>query len=241
MTLRYFLIQRKTDNGNKLLAKKTAHHLRNEVVSSVGIVIGLIVFTYATSRDKMKGGLGSSKDTPAASFFLGVMAILVALICDALLYIGEEKYCFSANDSSNTEVILFCYGFNSINSFAALLFSGQTASSFAFLTGNQYFGFLVVAFSLCNFFGTHFLLHVVSEFDSSSAVMVTSVRKMFTVLCSFVIYPKPFGILHFCGLILVSGGIYMHESNRTKIKQEKEREHGAASIEEGPVTPGNAL
>ena len=39
----------------------------------------------------------------------------------------------------------------------------------------------VVAFSLCNFCGTYFLLRVVAKFSSNSAVMVTSVRKVFTL------------------------------------------------------------
>jgi adenosine 3'-phospho 5'-phosphosulfate transporter B3 len=194
------------------------NHQFIEVVASLMIVCGLVFFTYATASGKHSS---SVSDRSNWDFMVGLGAIVTALLFDAMLYIGEEKYCFSAHQSTNTEVILFTYSFASLNSFGALVVSGNAASSLSYLAGQPMFGGLVVLFSAANFFGTHFLLLIVSEYNSNSAVMVTSVRKMFTVILSFLLYPNNFQFSHLQGMILVSVGIYMHETSRSKSKKEE--------------------
>ena len=212
-----------------------SNHKFQEVVASLMIVGGLICFTYATAASKLKehhhndhrpsSGTATSnfprEDDDSHVLLFGVLAIITALVFDALLYIGEEKYCFSAHDASNTEVILYCYAFASANSAATLVVSGNGVESFTYLFTHPQFAFFVVLFSAANFCGTHFLLMIVSEYNSNSAVMVTSVRKMFTVVLSFLIYPNHFQFSHLQGLVLVSVGIYIHETTRSRGKKEE--------------------
>lgn len=229
MTMRFLII----GDGAAGAKRKKHHgssHKRAEILACLLIVLGLVAFTYATSASKMKSGT----PTETTIVVMGIAAICVAMICDALLYIGEEKYCFSACQASNTEVILFCYAFATINSGTSLLASGQLMDSIDFAKLHPSFIAFVVAFSLCNFCGTNFLLKVVAEFNSNSAVIVTSVRKMFTVMCSYLIYPKPFGILHFCGLAMVTVGIFLHEKSRHQAKKE-EVAHQVVQEEDGIV------
>jgi solute carrier family 35 (adenosine 3'-phospho 5'-phosphosulfate transporter), member B3 len=218
MTLRHFLIPPTGKHSNRHHNKENhKRRTRNEALACLMIVGGLVAFTYATSSSKMSAG-GTEKEL--GTVLAGIAAICIALVCDGLLYIGEEKYCFAAYKSSNTEVILYCYAFAMVNTGSSLLASGTLTSSIEFASEHPVFLLYVVLFSLCNFFGTNFLLKVVSEFNSNSAVIVTSVRKMFTVMCSFLIYPKPFGLYHCAGLSLVSLGIYMHESSRVQAKKD---------------------
>lgn len=232
MSLRYLLIPLQHGKHSRHHNKENhKRRTRNEALACFMIVGGLVAFTYATSASKMSS---SGSEAAFGTVVAGIAAICIALVCDALLYIGEEKYCFNAYQSSNTEVILFCYAFAMINTGASLLASGTLRSSIDFATERPIFLVYVVLFSLCNFFGTNFLLKVVSEFNSNSAVIVTSVRKMFTVLCSFLIYPKPFGLYHCAGLSLVSFGIYMHESSRLQAKKE-EMLHEIVQDEDGIV------
>eukprot|EP00744_Colponema_vietnamica_P022222 GILI01031893.1.p1 GENE.GILI01031893.1~~GILI01031893.1.p1 ORF type:complete len:310 (+),score=26.40 GILI01031893.1:83-931(+) len=192
--------------------KKTGAQIRQEFASCLMIVVGLVAFTYATSAVKVH----SKAETADASgdVLLGVGAIIIALCCDALLYVGEEKYCFEIYKAPSGEVILFTYGFAALNSLVTLITSGGVISALAFIEAQPIFPLLVIAFSLCNFFGTHYLLGIVSEFDSNAAVIVTSTRKMCTVLLSFLVYPKPFTLFHFMGLLCVSGGIFIYEYSR---------------------------
>jgi adenosine 3'-phospho 5'-phosphosulfate transporter B3 len=191
---------------------------RGELASSLAIVGGLIVFTYATSAAKMSGGSTVS----AHDMFIGIAAVVVALCCDALLYIGEEKFCFIANKSSNTEVILYCNGMGVCYSLLTLGASGQMGESVSFALKHPSMLALVGAFSLCNFGGTTFLLQSIVEFGSNTAVVITSTRKMFTVLFSFLFYPKPFTLPHMGGLLLVVYGIWLHEDARKKKSKEPE-------------------
>ncbi len=186
------------------------------------IVGGLIFFTYATASAKLSHKHQEhAADDNSWDLILGLVAIVLALVFDAMLYIGEEKFCFSAHQSTNTEVILFCYAFASLNSLGTLAVSGNMVESFAYLFTHPQFAGLVVLFSAANFCGTHFLLMIVSEYNSNSAVMVTSVRKMFTVILSFLLYPNHFQFSHLQGMILVSVGIYIHETTRARGKREE--------------------
>ena len=183
-----------------------------EIGAAVLIVSGLVAFTYATSIAKFS--VSSAVPHTTQEILHGVGAIVLALCCDALLYVAEERFVFRAFKASSTEVILYCYSFNVVNTLTTLVITGQAFGSVGYAVAHPSFALIVIAFSLCNFGGTHFILHIVSEIDSNSAVVVTSLRKMFTVLASFVLYPKPFTELHFLGLVLVSAGIYSHERAR---------------------------
>lgn len=206
-----------------------------EGVAAIILVVGLVFFTYATSSAKGQEILNFGSDA-----FFGVAGIVIALCCDALLYIGEEKYCFAIYKTSNNEIILFIYGFASLNALATLVASGRTAVSVEYMFANQSFAPLVFGYSICNFVGTYFLLEIVSEFESNSAVVVTSLRKMVTVLLSYVIYPKPFGFMHGVGLICVCGGIALYESARFNSHREHHQKQLDADSEQAARDGENA-
>ena len=206
-----------------------------ELTSAAVIVFGIVSFTYATSKSKM------TTQKASQDVLGGIIAIIIAMVCDALLYIGEERFCFKAYDSSNNEVILYCYGLNTVNTFVltSLGFTGAAGegasgahaagASFSYLSEQPSFIWYVIAFSICNYLGTNVLLKVVGEFDSNAAVMVTSIRKVLTILCSFIIYPKPVGWLHGLGAIAVFVGVYFFEEARKRAKKEKDRSTAGAA------------
>jgi adenosine 3'-phospho 5'-phosphosulfate transporter B3 len=207
---------------------------KTEIVSAVSIVFGLVAFTWATSSTKkLAASAGAESDS---DFLVGVLAIIVAVCCDAMLYIGEEKFCFHQYNSSSTEVILYCNLLAVGYGGAAFALSGTVSMSMQFMMETPQFTGLIIAFSLCNFAGTTFLLQIVSDFGSSTAVVVTSTRKMATVLCSYVIYPKPFTTLHTVGLFGVAFGIWLHDHARkqegTRVKDQTKFE----GDEKSPVT-----
>ena len=211
----------------RMTSKKSSSQIVREFVSCAFIVCGLFIFTFATSmKKKSRTSTSTSGDAGGSDAFFemikGVLAIIVALCCDAMLYIGEEKYCFGEHKASSGEVILFTYGFTSLNSLFMLAGSGGIGHAIAFAKAVPIFPLLVVAFSACNFCGTHFLLGIVSEFDSNAAVIVTSMRKVLTVLLSYLLYPKPFGIMHLSGLIAVSLGVFIFEHTRLAFKRGRE-------------------
>lgn len=152
----------------------------------------------------------------ASSFLLGVVAVVVAVAADAALYIVEEKYCFHTFGSTSGEIIVFMNAFAAANAGAALLVSGNLLPSIEYITATGVLVPLVIFYSLCNFLGTTAILSVINEFGSPSAIIVTNMRKVMTILGSFIVYPKPFTLLHGVGLLLVTGGVYAHEVSRKK-------------------------
>lgn len=220
-----------------------------DIGSALTVIAGLAAFTYGTHQSKLMMKASSSISTAAAavpmttttttsgdmmigsidhhhisSFMIGVIAVLIAVGADAMLYIVEEKYCFHTFGSSNGEIIVFLNGFAALHAGAALTVSGKLGESLSYLAATESLLPLVVAFSLCNFVGTTAILSVVSEFGSPSAIIVTNTRKVCTILGSYLVYPKPFTFLHGVGLVLVTGGVYAHEMARKKKKAHGENE-----------------
>ncbi|ESS62927.1 hypothetical protein TCDM_09361 [Trypanosoma cruzi Dm28c] len=192
-----------------------------EVLSCIIVVVGLLIFTYATKEThKKKGSLKEEGWWPVIS---GVTGILLALLCDALIYLGEEKYCFMKHNASHEEVQFYIFLFSLINGFFSLALSGGFADAVEFVSMHHVFITLLLGCSFFSYSGTFFLLRIVSEYNSSTAAMVTSVRKMMTVLCSYIVYPKPFGFLHFVGVTFVMGGIWQYEEARRMRNKPAER------------------
>jgi adenosine 3'-phospho 5'-phosphosulfate transporter B3 len=197
-----------------------------EAIGAVIVVAGLTGFTWASHKHKIV----ANPEGMDSDFVLGVVVIMIALVCDSLLYMGEEAYCFSTYQSSNVEVILFTTVFGILNTFGTMVITGNVGESIRYSLYEPRLIVFVIAFSACNFLGTHFLLSIVSEFDANYAVLTTSVRKTFTILLSFLIYPKPFTWLHSMSLATVVGGIYIHD-------RAKKAHHHTDKLHHAP--PGN--
>ena len=218
------------------------------------IVAGLITFTYATSlsgarahRPPSSASIDasppvSSSHTPTTTdpthdVLVGTIAVVVALLCDALLYSAEEKYCFGQYACDGTEIIVGCNVFSSLYS-GVLLLVTSSAAVFAvtgepppahggddgtimsaarfMLWDHPTVIALITAFSLFNLLGTECLLRIVSDFGANTAVVVTSTRKVVTVMASYLLFPKPFTLLHAGGLAAVAAGVYLHETSKSR-------------------------
>lgn len=146
----------------------------------------------------------------------GVVAIIVALLCDAGVCVAEEKYCFMAHGASNEEVMFYIFSISSCNGFISLLLSGRLADCLHFMQGQPYFFPLVLLASICNYCGAYFIVSITSSYGSSTSTMVTSVRKVTTVLFSYAVYLRPIGAAHVVGLLLVTSGVWQFERIRRR-------------------------
>ena len=209
-----------------------------ELIGAVKIVLGLILFTWATSEGK-KYPLPSSHLPSSASnavfaagydvqfsAVLGVTAILIAICCDAGLYLGQERLCFVDHQATETEVLVAINVFASCYAMLTLLVSGRAVESFHYLVATPKLAILVVAFSVFLYAGTYVLLMLVRHHGSPAAVVVTSTRKLFTIVFSFIVYPKPLSVLHAIGVVLVASGIYVHDRFRSRKPESNKKADG---------------
>ena len=59
----------------------------------------------------------------------------------------------------------------------------------------------MIVFSLTGCIGEHFVMALIKRWGALIAVVVTSLRKLLTVVLSFVIFPKPLSFIFFCGMV----------------------------------------
>eukprot|EP01065_Artemidia_motanka_P032921 TRINITY_DN39900_c0_g1_i1.p1 TRINITY_DN39900_c0_g1~~TRINITY_DN39900_c0_g1_i1.p1 ORF type:complete len:653 (+),score=196.15 TRINITY_DN39900_c0_g1_i1:46-1959(+) len=202
------------------------------------LVFGLVVFTIAT---KKANGAALSMD----HFVQGVLCACLSLVCDSGVYVVQEGIAFGRYHAEKQELVFFMQLLAVPASVFFLLMSGTAAESVQYAAAEWRFPALVVAYSVCSYIGARCILQIIQEFDSNMAVMITSVRKVLTILMSFVLYPKPFGSMHGFGLLMVvfgTGGSYREARNRAKRMDEwhmdwARQTHSKAT---SPNTPGDA-
>eukprot|EP01027_Heterolobosea_sp_BB2_P014210 GEZU01020436.1.p1 GENE.GEZU01020436.1~~GEZU01020436.1.p1 ORF type:complete len:139 (+),score=31.71 GEZU01020436.1:119-535(+) len=80
--------------------------------------------------------------------------------------------------------------------------------------------FVMVLFSTLGFIGSNFFFAMMKEFGVLVSVTTTSCRKVVTLLLSFVLFPKPFGISFLASAALVFAGVGMniYSKNREAVR-----------------------
>jgi len=161
--------------------------------------------------------LGNTKSDQSFDFpFLGVFLISLALAADAIIGNVQEKVLVQY-DASTTEMIYYTKIIGLIYLFSALIVKQELFSAFAFCARNPNSYLYIIAFSVIGCIGEQFVMAVIKRFGALIAVITTSLRKMLTIVLSFIIYPKPFSLAYALGLILVFAGIGLE----SYIKNEK--------------------
>eukprot|EP01065_Artemidia_motanka_P010248 TRINITY_DN15402_c0_g1_i1.p1 TRINITY_DN15402_c0_g1~~TRINITY_DN15402_c0_g1_i1.p1 ORF type:complete len:642 (+),score=168.85 TRINITY_DN15402_c0_g1_i1:51-1976(+) len=165
---------------------------------------GLILFTYAT---------GSGGTVTHGDMIRGLTCIVIAMSCDASRDTLQEAF----RSLPKERLLLTMQAFSIPVSGSFLFFSGTYAEAMMYARREPLLPALIVAASVCSYLGQRCVVGVIHEFDSSVANLVTSVRKVVTMLLSFLVYPKPFRLLHAVGVCLIvfgSHGAYRESRRR---------------------------
>eukprot|EP00051_Salpingoeca_urceolata_P016061 m.211850 g.211850 ORF g.211850 m.211850 type:complete len:324 (-) comp18579_c0_seq5:63-1034(-) len=167
-----------------------------EFQATLLLCAGLVVFTLA--------------DVSASATFdpTGVLLISCALVADAMIGNVQEKN-MKQHNVTNTEMVHYSYGIGVVIIFAICLANGQLYG------GTQHCQQLpltqtavpMVLFSVSGYLGVSFVLSLVKSFGALTAVTVTNLRKAFTMVLSFLVFPKPFAFQYLVGGGLVFAGI----------------------------------
>ena len=169
----------------------------------VMIVAGLLTLsanTLDSSKHKAKPGASDNMKLQ------GLFCIVLALFCDAGVFIVEEALAFGKYHASKQEVILFMQVMAVIPSTFFLMGSGKVWASLEFVTSNPILLGLVLACYACSYMGTRSILALVEAFDGTVAALVTSVRKIATIILSFILFPKPLTLHYAIGAVLIIVG-----------------------------------
>lgn len=178
-----------------LLMRKTYEPLHYVSVSM--LTIGLVVFSVGDSF------VNVSFDV------YGIFLISLALLSDAFIGNVQEKV-MKQHKYSAMEMIAYSKGIGAVLLFLISAGSGELIPFILYCISNPSTLPLVLSFSIVGAVGEVFVMKMVKRFGALVAVTVTSMRKVFTILVSFLLFPKPMSHFHVIGLFIVGSGIAMN-------------------------------
>eukprot|EP00474_Spongospora_subterranea_P000440 CRZ00898.1 hypothetical protein [Spongospora subterranea] len=168
-----------------------------EYVSVVILTIGMIIFS-----------LGNSL-SPTALDRTGLILISGAVISDAFIGNAQELI-LRTYLSSKLELMYYTKGLGTLFILIVCILSGELYHGLYFCSQNLSVLLYLSAFSLSGLVGELSVLALIEKFGVIEAVTVTSLRKMFTIILSFILFPKPIVPAHYIGTIAVFSGIALN-------------------------------
>lgn len=160
------------------------------------LVVGISLFT-----------LGDAAAVPSFNP-IGIVLITASLCIDAITSNFEEKVFFRVdNPSSHAEVLLFASLFGSLWSLAACVISGELGPAVAHSMANPTVVPSIIMFSTLGYASVSFILGMIKFFGATEAEIVKSMRKVLSIVISFVLFPKALNWKYIAGFITVVGSI----------------------------------
>lgn len=130
----------------------------------------------------------------------GVLLIFIAMTIDAAAANFEERYLFKCPAPSTTaEVICFTSLFGSLHGVVLISISGQKFNEMQGLASHYLLLGHVFAFSLFSYFSMSLTLKLIEVFGATKAELVKSLRRLLTLLASFILFDKRITVLHMVG------------------------------------------
>mmetsp|Transcript_7006 Transcript_7006/g.9106 ORF Transcript_7006/g.9106 Transcript_7006/m.9106 type:complete len:332 (+) Transcript_7006:255-1250(+) len=166
-----------------------------EYVSVLMLVAGIVLFTLGDSGDKILEDESQEYD------FTGIALISIGVICDAITSNFEEKRFFHGHNCSPAEVMTYASAFGCLTAFATLVLNGSMFHSLEYILESPAEVLCIILFSALGYMSTVFILLLIKTFGATNAEIVKSMRKILSIVISFLAFAKPFTSLHFYGFL----------------------------------------
>ena len=184
------------------------------------LVLGVALFT-----------LGDAEQRP--DFHpMGIGLITLGVACDAATSNYEERAFFRASPpSSQPEVVTYASAFGFVWALLLLLPTDELQKAIAHSTDHPDALIMLVVSSVCGYVSVSFVLLLINLYGATVTELVKSMRKVLTVVLSFVLYPKPVSQKYLMGGVAVLISLVAtHELQR--------RKGGDVKASDQPVEPG---
>eukprot|EP01102_Stenamoeba_stenopodia_P018289 TRINITY_DN6684_c0_g1_i1.p1 TRINITY_DN6684_c0_g1~~TRINITY_DN6684_c0_g1_i1.p1 ORF type:complete len:319 (+),score=36.28 TRINITY_DN6684_c0_g1_i1:204-1160(+) len=174
-----------------------------EYICASLLAIGLIVFT-----------LGNSTVSPSFQP-LGVFLGIGSLVTDALVGNHQERL-MNQEGVSESEIILAMNGFGFLVGFAFSIVSGYFFEAFQFCAEHPHIYVPIVLNGISCYLTLIVVAMLVNKFGTVVTVMVTSTRKVFTIILSYILFPKPITPAQVVGVLVVVAAIVLEVIIKTR-------------------------
>ena len=165
------------------------------------ISIGLSIFIVA-----------DTKVQPVFSV-LGLVLMCGSLVADALIGNYQERLFKKFPTMSTSENMMWTKLFGMLASAFVCVVSGSFGQVFRWVVWETHKNNVMVrmlGFGIVGVFGENFIMGLVKRFGAVATVTTTTVRKGFSLVLSFVLFPKPFNVGYVLGAGIMLSGVGMN-------------------------------
>jgi len=149
----------------------------------------------------------------------GVVLILIALACDALVLNIQEDV-LERYDAHQDEVIFHSFLISSMIMLCVTFMNGELSHGIDFV---QRTGWIAVAevlvFAAAGYLGLSCTTAITKHFGALVSSITTTSRKALTLILSFILFPKPFVFQHFIGSVFFVSGLFLKSWSKASEKK----------------------
>lgn len=183
--------------GSILLLKKK--FIIKEYISAAFMVVAAILFL-----------LGDFSTMPVFNMF-GVLIVLLSLVGDAL-HANSQELVIGTYGASIGELLIYTNAWAFVLCLAISIVVGELGPFFSYLLNHMIVGPLLFLRVLTTFGGALCYLAIMRQDGAVMASMVTTGRKISTVIMSFISFPKAWSNNYLVALLIFVGGVWLQKN-----------------------------
>ena len=149
--------------------------------------------------------------------FIGPILLTVSTIFDSIIPNLQENLLQSAKVKTS-ELIFFSNSVMCVVLVVVTAYSGEFVSAWRYCLTHQDASFVLLLQGICAYFGLKCYLGIIQDQGGVFGVLAANMRKVCTIMLSFLLFSKPFNERHFIGLVLVFVGVYLGYISKNKAK-----------------------
>eukprot|EP00873_Tetraselmis_striata_P001134 jgi/Tetstr1/421398/TSEL_001165.t1 len=188
--------------------------------------------------------LSDAHASGSATTAFGLLLLGASLCFDAFIPNVQQRllgnYKGASSRTSEAEVMMMTNLFGSLLLVPSSFFTGELQQALAFLAHTPQALPLLLMFSVTTFCGVAAYMRLVSNFSGVTAVVVTTSRKLVTIMLSFLFFPKAAGWGHLGSGAMLLCGVACNEVARRAEKKVKELDEHMPDCTEKSGDPGAA-
>lgn len=148
----------------------------------------------------------------------GLMFVSLALCSDAIVGNYQETL-FKRYTIHNSEMIFYSYGIGSVCMFVVSIAKMEFIPAIEQWFTRPFYSYIsCLIYSLLGYAGIFSVYSLIREFDALLTVTVTTLRKAFNVVLSFILFPKPFSVGYLLSGFIIFTGVCLEVIARNHSK-----------------------
>lgn len=180
--------------------------------------------------------MGKKSSGGAPSSVYGLVFLLLSLSCDGMVggfQGGFKKECEASKvKATSFDMMTYTNLYMFLTAIITAAAFGEITTGFAFMQKNPIIFEKIFKFSLCSAVGQSFIFYVINEFNPLTCTIVTTTRKVFSVLLSIFINGHAMSAQGWGGIAMASCGILSeladkkpHDAPKAGAEKKEEKKH----------------